>query len=97
MEQLDIFESEGLEPSDVLISHVGFEDDPVAELGRLLDRGANISLDRIGMAIFFEDDHWIRLIEHARERGGIGQLMPEPRRCGVRARVGGSVGRRCLG
>jgi phosphotriesterase-related protein len=75
MEQLDIFESEGLAPSDVIISHVGFEDDPVAEIDRLLDRGANISLDRIGMRIFFDDDHWIRLIAHIRERGGMGQLM----------------------
>jgi predicted metal-dependent phosphotriesterase family hydrolase len=75
MEQLDIFESEGLAPSDVLISHVGFEDDPVAEVDRLLDSGANISFDRIGMGIFFDDDHWIRLIEHARRRDGLGQVM----------------------
>jgi len=75
MEQLDIFESEGLEPGDVLLSHVGFEDDPVAEVDRLLDRGANISFDRIGMAIFFDDDHWIRLIEHVRRRGALGQVM----------------------
>ena len=57
MEQLDIFEDEGLRADDVRISHVGFEDDPSAEGDRLLDRGVNVSFDRIGMRVFFADDH----------------------------------------
>jgi len=75
MEQLDIFESEGVAPDEVLISHVGFADDPAAEARALLRRGANISFDRIGFAIFFEDDHWIRLIADAVAAGYARQVM----------------------
>lgn len=75
MEQLDIFENEGVGPDEVLISHVGFADDPVAEARALLRRGANISFDRIGFRVFFADDHWIRLITDSVEKGYTGQVM----------------------
>ena len=75
MEQLDIFESEGVEPGEVIISHVGFAEDPAAEAEALLRRGANISFDRVGYRIFFPDDHWMRLIAHSVAKGYAGQVM----------------------
>lgn len=75
MEQLDIFESEGVGPDEVVISHVGFAEDPAAEAEALLRRGANLSFDRIGYRIFFPDDHWMRLIAHSVAKGYAGQVM----------------------
>lgn len=75
-EQLDIFESEGVLPSEVIISHVGCEKDnwiPYSE--SLLKRGANISFDRIGEPSFGSDDHWITLIKNAIDGGYIRQAM----------------------
>jgi phosphotriesterase-related protein len=75
MEQLDIFESEGVEPGEVVISHVGFAEDPAAEAEALLRRGANISFDRIGYRIFFSDEHWMRLVADSVAKGYASQVM----------------------
>jgi phosphotriesterase-related protein len=74
-EQLDIFASEGIAPDEVIISHVGFAKDPVAESEALLKRGANVSFDRIGHPAFFPDDHWLGLVANAVHRGYAGQVM----------------------
>jgi phosphotriesterase-related protein len=42
---------------------------------RMLKRGANISLDRIGMQIFYEDDYWVALVKDAILKGYIDQIM----------------------
>lgn len=75
-EQLDIFESEGVAPAEVIISHVGCEQDNwIAYSESLLKRGANISFDRIGEPSFGTDDHWIALIKNAIDKGYIRQAM----------------------
>jgi phosphotriesterase-related protein len=74
-ELLDLMEREGLAPSDVIVSHVGFEPDPKAYTESLLRRGANVSFDRIGFRIFFPDEHWLDLVTWAIGAGYIGQVM----------------------
>lgn len=69
--QLDIFESEGVAPEAVVISHI--ESAEVALL--LLARGANLSIDRIGTTAFFEDEHWLELITTLLDAGYAHQLM----------------------
>ena len=64
-QQLDIFESEGVRPEEVIISHVGFEADPLEYSEQLLRRGANVSIDRIGFKAFLPDEHWILKAEEA--------------------------------
>jgi phosphotriesterase-related protein len=75
LEQLDIFEGEGVSPEEVIVSHIGFEENPVEYSERMLRRGANISFDRIGMPVFFDDAHWVRLIANAIDKGYINQIM----------------------
>ena len=75
LEQLDIFESEGVPPEEVIVSHIGFEEEPLWYSERVLRRGANVSFDRIGMHSCFEDDHWVRLVGNAIEKGYAGQIM----------------------
>jgi phosphotriesterase-related protein len=74
-EQLDIFESEGVSPEEVIISHVGFEPDPLASSEKLLRRGANVSFDRIGYKAFLPDEHWIEVVGNALRKGYVGQIM----------------------
>lgn len=76
LEQLDIFESEGVSPEEVIVSHIGFEENPLDYSERMLRRGANISFDRIGMKeIFFDDDHWVEIVGNAVRKGYIKQTM----------------------
>ena len=42
----------------MIISHI--DDQLYAE--QILKRGANLSIDRIGTAVFFSDDHWLEMI-----------------------------------
>ena len=74
-EQLDIFESEGVRPDEVIISHVGFEPNPLDSSIALLRRGANVSFDRIGFKAFLPDEHWIELVGNALRQGYVGQVM----------------------
>lgn len=75
-EQLDIFESEGVAPNEIIISHVGCEKDNWLDYSEsLLRRGANISFDRIGEPTFGNDEHWIGLIQNAIAKGYIRQIM----------------------
>jgi phosphotriesterase-related protein len=74
-EQLDIFESEGVSPEEVIISHVGFEANPLESSERLLRRGANVSFDRIGYRAFLPDEHWIEVVGNALRKGYAGQIM----------------------
>jgi len=75
LEQLDLFETEGVKPEEVIVSHIGFEQDPLDYSERMLRRGANISFDRIGMKIFFDDDHWVKIVGHAVRKGYVRQTM----------------------
>jgi phosphotriesterase-related protein len=75
LEQLDIYDSEGLSPEEVIVSHVGFEPDPLDYTERLLRRGANVSVDRIGFKSFFPDEHWIEVVGNALRKGYVCQVM----------------------
>ncbi len=75
-EQLDIFESEGVAPDEVILSHIGCESDAIEASERVLDRGANVSFDRIGMVkAFFEDEYWLDVVGNAINKGYINQIM----------------------
>ena len=75
-EQLDIFESEGVAPDEVILSHIGCESDAIEASERVLDRGANVSFDRIGMVkAFYEDDYWLDVVGNAINKGYIDQIM----------------------
>lgn len=69
LEQLDVYEEEGADAARVVISHVGFEDDPVPYAVAIAERQAYVGLDRIGHHHFFADDHWVRLVLELLERG----------------------------
>ena len=75
LEQLDIFESEGVSPEEVIVSHIGFEEDPLEYSEQMLRRGANVSFDRIGMHMFYDDDHWVKMVGNAIKKGYIDQVM----------------------
>lgn len=75
LEQLDIFESEGVSPEEVIVSHIGFEANPLDYSEQMLKRGANISFDRIGMQQFYHDDHWVQLVGNAIRKGYVKQVM----------------------
>ncbi|UCC88837.1 MAG: hypothetical protein JSV81_05915 [Anaerolineales bacterium] len=75
LEQLDIFQSEGVSPQELIVSHIGFEEDPLDYSERMLRRGANVSFDRIGMHIFYDDDHWVNVVGNAIRKGYIHQVM----------------------
>ncbi len=75
-EQLDIFESEGVMPEEVIISHIGCQPDPISGSEQVLKRGANVSMDRIGMVgAFFEDEHWLAVVGNAIKKGYVDQIM----------------------
>jgi phosphotriesterase-related protein len=75
LEQLDIFESEGVAPEEVIVSHIGFEQDPLDYSEQMLRRGANVSFDRIGMHMFYDDDHWVGVVGNAIRKGYVDQVM----------------------
>jgi phosphotriesterase-related protein len=74
LEQLDLFEGEGLEPSSVLVSHVCGESEPVEYAVAIARRGAYVGLDRIGHSAH-DISHWAgivtRLIDEGLERNVI--------------------------
>ena len=75
-EQLDIFESEGVSPEEVILSHIGCERNPIEGSERVLRRGANVSFDRIGMVkAFYQDEHWLDVVGNAIKKGYINQIM----------------------
>ncbi|MGH8472752.1 MAG: phosphotriesterase family protein, partial [Gammaproteobacteria bacterium] len=60
-EQVKLLESEGADPSKIIVGHMGFEEDPKADIRRVLERGANVAFDRVGHRHFFPDEHWVDL------------------------------------
>lgn len=73
--QLDIYEDEGVPSRRVLISHVGFEDDPHTYVDQLTARGAYVGLDRIGHHHFHPDEHWVALLRTLREVGRLDRAL----------------------
>ncbi|MBM4407916.1 MAG: hypothetical protein FJ038_04785 [Chloroflexi bacterium] len=73
-EQLDIFESEGVDPSAVCISHVGSGERWQERLLGALRRGANVSVDMITYD-FAPDEERIGVVRVAADAGFAGQVM----------------------
>src|SRR6266540_6826735 len=61
LKQQDVFESEGVDLSRVIIGHSGDSED-TNYLRKLCDRGSYIGMDRFGIDIFFEDEKRIATI-----------------------------------
>lgn len=68
LEELRIFEEEGVEPGKVQIAHTGDTDD-LDYIERLLDRGAWIGMDRYGLEMFLPIDRRNATVTALLERG----------------------------
>jgi phosphotriesterase-related protein len=66
--QQDVFESEGIDLSRVVIGHCGDTDD-IAYLTKLLERGSCIGMDRFGLDIFLPTDKRVAVIAQLCEMG----------------------------
>ncbi len=75
LQQLNVYEQEGADLTRVVISHVGFETDPVPYAAAIAARGAYVGLDRIGHHHFFADAHWVRLVLELLERGHAERIL----------------------
>jgi phosphotriesterase-related protein len=71
LEQLDIFEDEGLHPEEVIVSHI----DSLAYAEQMLRRGANLSIDHIGTKEIHEDEHWVHIVSNLVQMGFVRQIM----------------------
>ncbi|MEO8458728.1 MAG: phosphotriesterase-related protein [Chloroflexota bacterium] len=72
--QQDVFESEGVDLSRVVIGHSGDTTD-TDYLKRLCDRGSFIGMDRFGIDIFLEKDKRVATIVKMCEMGYAGQMV----------------------
>ena len=72
--QQDVFESEGVDLSRVVIGHCGDTDD-IAYLTRLLERGSYIGMDRFGLDIFLPTDKRVAVIAQLCEMGFAGRMV----------------------
>jgi phosphotriesterase-related protein len=72
--QQDIFESEGVDLSRVVIGHCGDTDD-VAYLTKLLKRGSYIGMDRFGLDIFLPTDKRVAVIARLCEMGYANRMV----------------------
>src|SRR5215208_828284 len=68
-DQVEFLVDERVDPAKVMIGHLGFEQDPKADIRTILERGANVAFDRIGHHHFFPDAHWIELIDFVLDLG----------------------------
>ena len=68
LEQMRIFEEEGVDPAAVQIAHTGDTDD-LDYIERLLDRGAWIGMDRYGLELFLPMDRRNATVAALLERG----------------------------
>ena len=72
--QQDVFESEGVDLSRVVIGHCGDTDD-IAYLTRILERGSYIGMDRFGLDIFLPTDKRVAVIAQLCEMGFTGRMV----------------------
>lgn len=75
LEQLAIYEEAGADPSRVLVSHVGFEADPLPYAVEIASRGAWVGFDKVGRHVFHPDRHWIDLLFGMRAAGHLGRVL----------------------
>jgi phosphotriesterase-related protein len=72
--QQDVFESEGVDLSRVVIGHCGDTDD-IEYLTKLLDRGSYIGMDRFGLDIFLPTDKRVATVAHLCEMGYANRMV----------------------
>ena len=72
--QQDIFESEGVDLSRVIIGHSGDSDD-IEYLRKLLERGSYIGMDRFGLDIYLTTDRRVATIARLCEMGYAGRMV----------------------
>ena len=92
-EQLDIFESEGVDPGAICISHVGGGEGWQARLLAALRRGVNVSVDMITYD-FAPDEQRIDVVKTAADAGFAATGDARPRRAGAAERSRADVRRR---
>ena len=74
LEQMKIFEEEGVDPAKVQIAHTGDTDD-LDYIERLLDRGAWIGMDRYGLDLFLPTDKRNATVLALLEKGHAGRMF----------------------
>lgn len=74
LDQLDVFEAEGVDPTAVMIGHCGDTDD-LEYLERIASRGARLGMDRYGMSDRLPTADRNRVVAHLHARGFGSQLM----------------------
>src|SRR5205823_9778920 len=72
--QQDIFESEGVDLSRVLIGHSGDTDD-MAYLERVAERGSYLGMDRFGMDDYLSHERRLAAVVELCRRGFAAQVM----------------------
>lgn len=72
--QQDVFESEGVDLSRVVIGHCGDTED-IAYLTRILKRGSYIGMDRFGLDIFLPTDKRVAVLAQLCEMGYAGRMV----------------------
>lgn len=75
LEQLDLYADAGADLSRILVSHVGFEADPLPYAVEVAARGAWVGFDKVGRHVFFEDQHWIDLLRGMRSAGHLDRVL----------------------
>lgn len=68
LEQVELYDDQGVDLSKVLISHVCAEDEPVEYAIAIAKRGAYVGLDRIGHEAH-SDNHWLSIIQRLLAEG----------------------------
>lgn len=74
LEQQDIFESEGVDLSRVVIGHSGDTTD-IAYLEELMARGSVIGMDRFGIEVLLPFEYRVNTVATLCERGHAGQMV----------------------
>lgn len=74
LEQMRIFEEEGVDPAKVQIAHTGDTDD-LDYIGRLLERGCWIGMDRYGLDLYLPTDRRNATVLTLLERGHVDRMM----------------------
>src|SRR5438876_7778599 len=74
LKQQDVFESEGVDPSRVVIGHSGDTED-TTYLRKICDRGGYIGMDRFGIDIFLATDKRVATIVKMCELGYAKQMV----------------------
>lgn len=72
--QQDVFESEGVDLSRVVIGHCGDSQD-IAYLTKILERGSFIGMDRFGLDMILPTEQRVRVIAELCRNGWAGQIV----------------------